>query len=347
MYQRTLPMTRKKVLLLTGLLWSAFSGAQQRPHYTQYVLNQYILNPAISGIENYTDIRASHRHQWVGVQDAPVTTYFTIHAPLGKKDLRTTSTSFSGPGVNPRGRQYWVDYLAAEPHHGIGAQVVNDRTGPLQRFSASLTYAYHIGLTSRMNLSAGFGAGINRVALNASRLDFGSFNIDPAVAGSGVLNRIKPDLSAGLYLYSATFFAGLSVQQVVPERLSFADGKVSPAPGRLVPHLFATAGFRTLLGEDWNLVPSVMMKSITSLPPSIEANVKFQYRDIFWLGGSYRIEDGFAGLAGINISNRLNIGYAYDHTISRLNLFSKGTHEVLVGFMIGSRMEERCPRNVW
>jgi type IX secretion system PorP/SprF family membrane protein len=340
-------MTKKKVLLMSGLLWSVFSGAQQRPHYTQYVLNQYILNPAISGIENYTDIKVSHRHQWVGIQDAPVTTYFTIHAPLGKKDLRTTSTSFAGPGVNPRGRQYWADYLAAEPHHGVGAQVINDRTGPLQSFSASLTYAYHVGLTPSMNLSAGFGAGINRVALNVSRLDFGTFNIDPAVAGSGVLNRIKPDLSAGLYLYSRRFFAGLSMQQIIPERLSYADGKVAPVAGRLVPHIFATAGFRTLIGEDWNLVPSVMIKSISTLQPSMEANIKLQYHDVFWLGSSYRYEDGFAAMAGFNISNRLNIGYAFDYTISRLNLFSKGTHEILVGFMIGSRMEERCPRNVW
>ena len=50
--------------------------AQQKPHYTQYILNQYIINPAISGIENYVDVKASHRRQWVGIQDAPVTTYF-------------------------------------------------------------------------------------------------------------------------------------------------------------------------------------------------------------------------------------------------------------------------------
>ena len=31
--------------------------AQQKPHYTQYILNQYILNPALTGIENYTDIK--------------------------------------------------------------------------------------------------------------------------------------------------------------------------------------------------------------------------------------------------------------------------------------------------
>jgi ABC-type enterochelin transport system permease subunit len=38
-------------------------SAQQRPHYTQYVINNYIINPAVAGIENYTDVKISHRHQ--------------------------------------------------------------------------------------------------------------------------------------------------------------------------------------------------------------------------------------------------------------------------------------------
>jgi type IX secretion system PorP/SprF family membrane protein len=62
-------------------------SAQQKPHYTQYIMNQYIINPAITGIETYTDIKISHRQQWVGVQDAPVTTYLTAHTALGKKEL--------------------------------------------------------------------------------------------------------------------------------------------------------------------------------------------------------------------------------------------------------------------
>lgn len=71
-------------VIITVCLSVAGVRAQQKPHYTQYILNQYIINPAITGIENYVDIKASHRHQWVGLQDAPVTTYFTIHGAIGK-----------------------------------------------------------------------------------------------------------------------------------------------------------------------------------------------------------------------------------------------------------------------
>ena len=73
--------------MLLLLIVRQIAFAQQLPQYTQYILNNYLLNPAVSGIENYTDIKISHRHQWAGIQDAPVTTYFTIHGPLGKKDV--------------------------------------------------------------------------------------------------------------------------------------------------------------------------------------------------------------------------------------------------------------------
>ncbi|HNL83547.1 MAG TPA: type IX secretion system membrane protein PorP/SprF, partial [Chitinophagaceae bacterium] len=79
----------KKILPLLTVLFAVCTistNAQQRPYYTQYILNNFIVNPAVAGIENYTDVKLSHRMQWVGLQDAPVTTYFTIHAPL-KKDV--------------------------------------------------------------------------------------------------------------------------------------------------------------------------------------------------------------------------------------------------------------------
>src|SRR5262245_24321018 len=99
-----------KKLMTVGLLFAAGAVcAQQKPIYTQYILNNYIINPAISGIENYTDIKISHRNQWVGINGAPVTTYLSVQGPIGKQDYRTSATSFQVPGENPRGRSYMED----------------------------------------------------------------------------------------------------------------------------------------------------------------------------------------------------------------------------------------------
>lgn len=338
---------KKNLQILIGLLLTGqLLIAQQKPHYTQYILNQYIVNPALTGIENYVDVKASHRMQWVGIQDAPVTTYLTMHGPIGKKDYKTTATSFSVPGENPRGKNYWEEYVASEPHHGWGIQIVNDRTGPLNHFSGYGTYAYHVGLSARTNLSAGIGLGVTNLSLNTDKLQFNT-TVDPAVYGSSVLNKLNFDMNAGLYLYSADYFIGLAAQQIVPSKIDFSNNNITTQKGKHIPHFFASAGYRFLLNEDFNLIPSVMIKYVQPAPVQYEGNAKLQYRDLLWLGASYRHLDGVAAMVGLNISNTFNIGYAYDYTTSRLNNFTKGTHEFVVGFTIGNKFGDSCPRNVW
>lgn len=343
---------RLTALLLVLLAFQVH--AQQRPHYTQYILNNFIINPAVAGIENYWDVKVSHRQQWVGLDGAPQTTYLTVQGPLHKSDYEQESvTGFHASGENPRGRAYWQDYTAPDPHGGFGLTVINDRTGPLNRFSASAAFAYHIGLSPKTNLSAGLQAGIQQMNLNAGKLDFGTLNpVDPAVAGSGKINKIRPDLSAGLWLYSSNYFVGLAAQNIIPEGVGFDGGRVVGdsivlLKGKLVPHLFFSAGYRTFLSEDISLLPSLMVKYVQPAPVSVDFNLKAQYQDLFWVGGTVRYKDGFAAMVGMNISSGINIGYSYDFTATRLNTVSYGTHEIVVGFSLGNKYGDWCPRNIW
>ncbi len=335
------------LIFFTGLNILLVNG-QQRPYYTQYIMNNYIINPAVAGIENYWDVKASHRMQWVGLQDAPVTTYITMHGPLSKNDYgRETATSFRARGENPRGEAYWQDYTAAAPHHGAGLTILNDRTGPLNRFAAYGTYAYHLGISPKTNLSAGISVGVTNISLDASKLNFGSVNVDPAVSGSGVINTFKPDVSAGLWLYSKNYFIGLAAQQIIPQNITFSNNSVSLTQGKLIPHLFLSAGYRIQLSDDVSLLPSTLIRYINPLPIGIDLNAKFQYQDLIWLGGSYRYKDGFAGMVGVNLNNAINIGYSYDMQTSVLNTVSKGTHEILIGFLLGNKWGDLCPRKLW
>lgn len=322
--------------------------AQQRPHYTQYILNNYILNPALTGIENYTDVKLSYRNQWVGFPGAPQTMYISAHGPIGKKDYRTNATSFQVPGENPRGTSYWEEYTAAEPHHGVGASVVNYKTGYISRITATASYAYHLGLTPKINLSAGFAAGITSFTLDISKADLAN-PIDPAVGVlSTELRKTRPELSAGLWLYSDKFFAGLSAQQIIPQRVALVNNALYKGSA-LVPHFFATAGYRFLVSEDVNVLPSVMLRYISSMPTFVDLNVKAQYQDKFWVGGNYRIKEGFAAMAGFHVSNTFNISYSYDVNNSNylLQFMQRGTHEVVLGFLIGNKWGDTCPRRVW
>lgn len=94
---------RKLLSIYLLLSWASALSAQQQPQYTMYMANNFILNPAVAGIEDYTDVKLSYRAQWVGIEDAPVTAYATIHGLIAS-DLE--------------GRR-----------HGLGGAVVLDKTG--------------------------------------------------------------------------------------------------------------------------------------------------------------------------------------------------------------------------
>ena len=78
--------------------------------------------------------------------------------------------SAPGGGINPLSRMYTQTYQAAPPHHGIGFTLVNDKAGPITSTNINATYAYHIGLTSTLNLALGVAAGVAHTSLNTSIL---------------------------------------------------------------------------------------------------------------------------------------------------------------------------------
>lgn len=344
-------MIKKFIVLVFVLGCGDKLLAQAKPSYTQYVLNNYILNPAVAGIENYTDIKFSNRNQWTGIEGAPVTNYFSIHTAINKPDLRTSATSYAVPGVNPRGEQYWQEYTTPAAHHGVGLIAMNDKAGYINRWSVFGSYAYHKPLGTRTTLSAGFNTGITSVNLDRSKINFASLDPnDPAIGYSnGELKKLKTEFGAGLWLYSADYFAGLSVQNIVAGKVSFA--KNNDYATYYAPNFFATAGYRVLLNDDLNLIPSVMMQYWEPQLLGVHVNAKLQYQDRFWVGGSYRFGDlisGYAGMAGLNISNTFNFSYSYEvATTSRLRAYTNNTHELMLGFILGNKYGDTCPRNVW
>ena len=333
----------KKLLFGTlGFLCLHISFAQQRPHYTQYILNNYILNPALSGIENYTDVKLGARDQWIGFEGRPQTFYISAHAPLGKKDFKSSATSYSVPGQNPRGTSYWENYTASEAHHGVGFSIVNDITGNYNVFTANVSYAYHLGLSPTMNLAAGFSGGFSKVNYNRSK---SSAPGDPGIGANGnIIYKTRPDLNAGLWLYSSDYFVGLSAQQIIPQKVAFVNDTLGL---KLLPHLFGTAGYRFLLNEEINAIPSTMVKYVSGAPAQVDLNIKFQYLDLLWLGAGYRFGNGYSAMLGLNVGNTFNVGYAYDFTTSVVGTASRGSHEVVIGFLLGNRYDDSCPRNIW
>ncbi len=338
----------KKILylLVCFACGTEYASAQQKPQYTQYVFNNLLLNPAVTGIENYTDVKAGYRSQWTGLQGAPVTSYLTVDAPLGSNFLQGDANEFpSSSGENPLGRAYTQNYQAAAPHHGIGFTLVSDQAGPISQTNIDLTYAYHIGIAANVNLAVGVAAGFNHILLNESALNLEN-PLDPAIA-NGNNNQWKPDLSTGVWLYSSQYYFGASVQQLLSQDLYLTTNNSVTSKSKTVPQYFFTGGIKLFLTDDLALLPSFLIKSIQPTPLTYDVNAKIAFRDKFWIGGSYRKDDSFGVLAGINISSFINVGYSYDITTSGLNTVSNGTHEIVISLLLNNRYNVSSPQHTF
>lgn len=313
--------------------FGAFS--QQKPQYTQYIFNQYLLNPALSGIENYIDFKAGFRKQWAGIENAPQTSFVSAHWALGDNQLWSNAlTSFPEQTGNPMDRNYTQNYTSSPAHHGMGFTVVQDKAGPLSRIDANVTYAYHLQLSNDFNLSVGAAAGVSNIKLDVNSLTFPDTQTDPALSNA-IISQLRPDLSLGVWLYGARIFAGVSAQQVLSQKLSFTNSETYNT-GKEVPHFFATAGYKFFLDDQIAAIPSVMVKYVQPSPVSVDLNMKVAFKDKVWLGGSYRKDDSFSAMAGFNIGKMVNLTYSYDFTTSDLNTVSNGSHEIVLGLLLNN-----------
>jgi type IX secretion system PorP/SprF family membrane protein len=288
----------KKNILAFFILLPLFLSAQQLPHFSQYMINDYVLNPAIGGKNPYFLGLSANRYQWKGITDAPRTYALSLHGPL----------KFN--------------------HMGVGAQLFTDYVGPTRRTGFYLSYAYHAPLTDKIKLSFGLSAGIVQFMVDAQKItlhDPGDYTIVNALQ-----SVLTPDFGAGLYLYSDRFWFGLSSLQIQQNKLKFFD-YMANTTSVMSRHYYASAGYRQPIGDDFMLEPSCMVKYVAPVPIQFDAGMRIVYKEKVWLGGSYRNRDAIACYLGFIVKENLQIGYAYDFTTTNLRNYSTGTHELTFG----------------
>ncbi len=314
---------KKLIISLISLVFFISVFAQQRPQYTQYVSNYFLINPAFAGIEKDMNVTVSYRNQWAGLNGSPSTSYLTFNTPLQSAKGTT--------GISSESKDNAVLYSLSEPHHAVGFTVINDKAGALNRFVAYGTYAYHLQLSSKINLSAGLSAGISTINVHQDKLAL-EIPVDPAVYN--YTGKAKADMNAGVLLYGEKFFAGISVQQIIPQHVISNGSSINIYGDRKFPDLFLSGGYIFKINNDLNFMPSVMLKYINTVPATFDLNAKFDYKNLLWAGYSYRYKSGMAIMAGVKLKEGLKFGYSYDLTTSGLQKVSSGTHELLVAFDI-------------
>lgn len=323
-------LVKKLSVFIIGLAALQVS-AQQQGQFSMYMINQYTANPAVAGTEDYIDAKVGFRSQWVGLTDAPQSYYATIHGPI-KKNIN--HKQFDNVSVKPLA---W---------HSGGLMVTGEVTGPLNKNAIFGTYAYHIPLSSNLNLSLGASAGVQQYRVKAADLKYDpQGNYDKATAAN--TSVWAPDGNVGIWLYSKKFYFGASSMQILNKKVDLASN--ADAKSRLNRHFFATTGYRIKLDSagDWALVPSIMFKAVAPTPVQVDLNCKIRYKDMFWGGVSWRNRDAFIFIVGMTLEQKFDIGYSYDYTTSQIGHFSSGSHEIVLGYRIPHLKHKPAPAQFW
>ena len=329
-------MKKALYLLLTIIALPAFG--QFRPQHTQYLLNNYLLNPAITGIEEYVDVQTGYRSQWTAVEGAPQTLHLSIHAPVSGsgryQGLNAVPTKDNNKPV-PTNR-----YRRNHGHHGLGGTLMADQVGPFARKEVQLSYAYHLPVSRNTTLSAGLAGGYLQQRISESQLILTDPD-DPTILSGGQRSG-KPLLSLGLWAYGPKAYVGASATQVF-RATNQPDGVADP---RML-HAYVTAGYRLELSPGLALQPSALLRLSQRGPVTYDVSLRAIWNQRMWFGAAYRSSQEVSVLAGFHINELLSVAYAYDTSTGRFSRYSSGSHEVVLNLRLLNRRKDLCPQQLW
>ncbi len=323
---------KKNIALISGLLLiSGFTFGQQLGQYSQYLNNQFILNPAAAGEHEYFDIDLSFRQQWVGFDNAPQNYYLSGHTRLGGKPkvIANPSLRMSHPEEAIVSSE---SNVGGKIKHGVGGIVAADNYGPFKRLNISAAYALHIPVGENAHWSFGLNAGWGNMNFDQSMVSLATSNdatFDQFTATNQRLNFL--DVNVGTYFYSDKFFVGYSSNQLLQNSIYFGG---APSEGKLNVHHFITGGVHLPLSEKLKLTPGVLLKYMNPAPLSFDLTARLTYEDKYFAGLSYRHGDAMIVMLGGYINDLIKIGYTFDYTVSGLSNYNSGGHEVLLGIML-------------
>ncbi len=291
-------------------MFASLAKAQQLPQYTQYMLNDFVINPAIAGKNNYYDCKSNNRYQWVGLTDAPRTYILSVNGPLQNRKM------------------------------GLGGNIYTDIVGPTRRVGFQLAYAYHLKINETYKLSFGLSAGLLQYSVDGHKLTL--HDNDDVVLTTVYRSKLVPDFGAGAYFYSDKLFVSLAVPQLWQSKVKYKNHEYTD-DSKIKPHVYLLAGYKFYFNENYMLEPSVMLKYNNPTPLKIDAGLRFAYQDKIWIGAAFRTHDAITALVGYEYKKWLMIGYSYDITTTNLRNYSSGSHELMLGLKFIKPKTESTP----
>jgi type IX secretion system PorP/SprF family membrane protein len=303
----------KKILLPALLLLLTFldANAQQDPHYTQYMYNMNVINPAYAGSKENLSFGLLYRKQWIEIEDAPTTFSLSGSAPVGK-------------------------------NVGLGLSIISDKIGPVEENNVYGDFSYTLNLGGEHRLALGLKAGVTFQKIGLRSIIQPTLPDPNDGAFAEDTNNTKLNIGTGLFYYTNKYYFALSIPNMLKSaHLDYNGIKY----GTEIQHYFITGGYVFDLNPNLKFKPFALVKSAFNAPTSFDISTNFLYLEKFEMGATYRLQDSFGAMVNYAISPSVRIGYAYDHIVSDLNVTTPSSHEIILLFDLNfPKKVSRSPR---
>lgn len=303
---------KNSIILLIAVIFSSIGAkAQYDAMFTQYMFNEMYINPAYTGSKDAMAVNLTHRQQWVNFPGRPITTSFTLHGPLANNKM------------------------------GVGLSVLNEQIGKLSRNLIYLNYAYRVKTGEKGHLSFGLMAGIHNQVNKLSELK--STETGDIQISQNTPSLISPQFGAGIYYYTNKFYAGISIPRMVDDSYLFSQtGDIIKSTKFDVNkfHYYFTIGNVFELNDDLKIKPQAMVKMVQNAPLQYDVNVNCLIKNKIWAGLGYRSGSDVSALIGIQVNPQLLINYSYDYSLTKIQKYSQGSHEITIGYLFSYKQSK-------
>jgi type IX secretion system PorP/SprF family membrane protein len=290
------------IFLLLGIsLW-----AQQEPHYTHFMYNQQLYNPAYVG-SRPASLTGLHRSQWIGFEGAPYSEVVSFQSPIMRQRA------------------------------GIGGTISRYAIGISYAWFGSAAYSYNLKLTEDLNLRLGLQATLEYLGI-----DFNDPRVvtvspfDPSHMPGEFQDDYVGNVGVGAYLtYKNMFYFGASAPQLYPNDIGLND--ISRITAQIAPHRYFNLGAVIPVNDQLDLMPNFLVKWVDNAPLDFDLNFSVRYLQKVTAGLTYRAGgdgkgDSMDGLVFFQMHPKFGAGIGYDYTLSGLRQYQSGTVEVLLRY---------------
>jgi type IX secretion system PorP/SprF family membrane protein len=277
-------------------------AGQNAPAFRQFYFNPYLFNAAFVGIDGYSEVFVYHRQQWLDFNNSPSASGFNLQYPTQNKAA-------------------------------FGFSFTNQEVVALQNSSVKFTFAYRLPISANHYFSFGISGGLG---MNNLKLDNKDYSNDPAVMAA-LDNAFYADGDFGVLYTLGRLRIGFALPRLFGQPY-FSPQELGTIPYSQFRNQLYSLSYKFYFGAgNFALEPYALYRMNRDLQNFWEASAILYVRDKVWFGGSYSETQGIGFFLGMDIRDKVRIGYSYELPPVSPEFIAASSHEFHLQVRMGKK----------